>query len=273
MRHVTKAWALLVMVGLLAALAAACGNGGEGKDKGSPTASPTAEGSATASPTAAAGALASCQALDGLKAYRYTMNLKVASSEPTESPTAPQPTPATPITRELTGTMVFEYKVDASYVAPDRYEASISGPGSPFTMILIGEQAWIQSNGEWRKNPFPQSMSYAPADLCRAILADLDLLQAEPEEEKVNDVKALHYSFPQMSSEQAMAGMFGAQSDMAKLLKKADVELWLAEKDEWPVRIDVHSSGFYSDGRDLIVDLVLDIKDANKGDIRVEPPQ
>jgi hypothetical protein len=56
------------------------------------------------------------------------------------------------------------------------------------------------------------------------------------------------------------------------LLKELDVDLWLGNKDRWPVRIDIRSSGVYGDGRELRVHLLLDTRDANSGDIRVEPP-
>ena len=56
------------------------------------------------------------------------------------------------------------------------------------------------------------------------------------------------------------------------LLKKLDVDLWLSEKNNWPVRMNLSSSEVYGDGRELRVHLLLDIGDANSGDIRVEPP-
>ena len=54
--------------------------------------------------------------------------------------------------------------------------------------------------------------------------------------------KTLHYTFSQVSSEQAWAKIYGAGSDLDILLKKLDVDLWLAEKDRWPVRIDIRTA-------------------------------
>jgi hypothetical protein len=265
----TKAWGLLAIVGLLAALAVACGDGGEPSASGSPSA--TASPSASPSPTVEGAAPAACQALQALKAYRYSFNLKLESPEPAETPGVPRPTPTSTITREFTGPFLFEYGIEGSFVAPDRFEASFSGAGNPFAIIVVGDQAWLQTEGVWMPNP-QATIPYKPADICQAILTDLDLLQVEAQEEKINDVKSLHYAFPQVLSEQAMAKIFGAQSDMAILLKTLDVDLWLAEKGNWPVRIDTSSSGLYADGRELRLHLLLDVKDANSGDIRVEPP-
>ena len=84
--------------------------------------------------------------------------------------------------------------------------------------------------------------------------------------------KTLHCTFSQVSSEQARAKIRGAGSDLDILLKKLDVDLWLAEKENLPVRIDTDGSGLCGDGRELRAHLLLDIRNANSGDIRVEPP-
>jgi hypothetical protein len=258
-----KALGLLAIVGLLAALAAACGGGGE----------PEAEGTATATPTGGDAALAPCEALQELKAYRYTSVLTLESPEPSESPVGPQPTPISSITRDFAGDFLFNYAIDASFVAPDRYQALMTADsGEPTGMIAIGEQVWVQLAGVWRPSEQPYAIPYTPLVVCESILPDLDLSQAEPQEETANDVKTLHYTFPQAHSEQAWAKIYGPGSDLDILLKEVDVGLWLEEKDNWPVRMELSSSGVYGDGRELRVHLLLDIRDANSGDIRVEPP-
>jgi hypothetical protein len=85
-------------------------------------------------------------------------------------------------------------------------------------------------------------------------------------------VKSFHYTFPQVHSEQAWAKICGRESDLDILLRELDVDPWLARKGNWPVRMDISSSGFYGDGRELRAHLLLDIGDANSGDVRVEPP-
>jgi len=85
-------------------------------------------------------------------------------------------------------------------------------------------------------------------------------------------VKSFHYTLPQVHSEQAWAKIFGPESDLDILLKQLDVDLWLAEKGNWPVRMEIRSSGFYADGRELRAHLLVAPKDVNSDDIRVEPP-
>jgi len=277
-----NAWRLLAVVGLLAVLAAACGGGGdEPQAEGSPTPSPTGEESPTASPVASPTAsptevvatLPPCQALQDFETYRYSFNMEISSPEPSETPAQPALTPTATITREFPpGSYLFEYAMNVSYQAPDRFEALISAAGGDwYPMIFIGDEAWVQLENIWTESASP-GVGYEPVSICEAVLADLDLSLVEPQEEEINDVKTLHYTFSDAFSEGAMGKIYGEQSDMGILLKNLDVDLWLAEKDNWPVRIDTSSSGVYADGRELRVHLLIEISDVNDEDIRVEPP-
>lgn len=259
----TKAWGLVAIVGLLIALAAACGGGDE----------PQAEGSATPPSTVEDGALAPCQALQALEAYRYTVELRLESPEPSEAPGEPRPTPTGTIVRSFGGDFLFEYVIEASFVAPDRFDALLTaGSEEPVAVITIGGQVWTLTPGGWRLAQGPYTIPYQPPVTCEAVLVDLDLSATEPQEEKVNDVDTLHYTFTEVHSEQAWAKIYGPGSDLDILLKELDVELWLSEKDNLPVRMKLSSSGLYGDGRELIVDLLMEIRDANSADIQVEPP-
>ncbi len=272
-RTLINAWRLLAIVGLLAALAAACDGGGEEpQPEGSPTPSPTGEESPTASPTETVATLAPCQALQDFKSYRYSFSMEIESPEPSETPSELGPTPTATITREFPpGPYLFEYALEASYQAPDRFEALIGGDeASQLPMIFIGDEAWVQLNNIWTVSASP-GVGYEPIGICEAVLADLDLSLVEPQEEKINDVDTLHYTFSDVFSEGAMGKIYGEQSDMAILLKNIDVDLWLAEKDNWPVRIDASSHGFYADGRELRVHVLVEVKDIN-ADITIEPP-
>lgn len=260
-RRLTKAWGLLAIVGLLAALAAACGGGDEPQTEGTPTS------------TGGDAALAPCKALQEFKAYRYSVNLKLESPEPPETPAEPRPTPTSTLAREFDGPFSFEYTAETSFVAPDRIETVTTvDSGAPLLKISIGGRAWVRLADQWITDERPLLTLYEPLVVCEAVLPDLDLLQAEPQEEEVNGVKSLHYALPQVHSEQAWAKIFGPESDPDILLKKLDVDLWLAKEGNWPVRMEISSSGFYADGRELRAHLLVDTKDANSDDIRVEPP-
>jgi hypothetical protein len=263
-RRWVKAWALLALAGLVSVLAAACGGGSE----------PEAEGSPTPPPAGEDGTLPPCEAFRALETYRYTVDVTLESPEPSENPPESQSTPTSSVTDPFTEPYLFEYDIDASFVAPDRIQALITSGWleEPFGMIDIGGQVWMQTGvgKEWRS--FETGVPYKPFDICEGVVPILDLSLVEPQQEKVNEVETLHYSFSQVSSEQALAKIFGETSDMTMLIKTLDVELWLAEKGGWPARLDIVGSGLYSDGRELRAHVLLDVRDANSDDIRVEPP-
>ena len=275
-RRAAKLWAALVALGLIVALAVACDGGGDGE--ASPTAQPTDTGLSTVGPTAAASATTqpvtapACQALASLTSYRYVSKMSLEVPEEIVTPSAGQPTPAATITRNFEGRFGFDYNIDASFVAPDRLDAQIQGgTQEPFGMIIIGDQTWVSLAGEWRETG-PEVPPYNPLDICSALFAELNLDQAQGEKETVNDVKALHYVFSGTPTGQAIATIFGATSDMAILMQTMDVEVWLAEKDGWPVEMDLQSKGLYIDGHQLQAHIHIELRDINDKDIRVDPP-
>jgi len=253
----------IAMLLLSLALATACGGG----EKSQPGESPTPVGS-TSPP---------CEAMQELKSYRYTVHLLVESGEPSENATTPLPTPSATITGQTSSPFVFDYTIDASYVAPDRIDAMTTetvhatGEERQLPIVVIGDRRWYKVADEWVENP-SVPLAYRPADICSAILPDVDLSQAEPGRENVNGVNTLHYSLTDVFSEQGMAQIFGAGSNMDILLKRLNVDLWLAEDEGWPARMEIRSSGLFSDGRELRVELTAELRDVNSEEIKVEPP-
>jgi hypothetical protein len=219
------------------------------------------------------GVLDPCLALENLKTYRYSVHLKMESPEPAESPAEPAATPTTSITRPYTGDFIFDYRIDADFVAPDRTQALVNSGAGDLPILVIGQDVWIQLRaGAWTRPQYPTTVPYQPPDVCQALLPELDLSSLESQEEEANDVKTVHYALPETPAGQALAKIFGLDSDVALLIGKLDADLWLAKKDGWPVRMEIGGSGLYADGRELRVHLLVDIKDANSDDITVEPP-
>lgn len=261
-RRAVKRWTTAAALALaVALLAVACGGGGRGEISQTP--SPTGEGNGSVA----------CQALQALRTYRYTVDLTLEVREASGTPSEPQPSPRAGFTREPSR---FDYQIDASFVAPDRYDAllSSSDEGPFLNMITVGSRSWVLLGDAWK--PYGQQdepgVPYRPSVICEAILPDLDLSQATPSEVKINGVDALHYTFSQAPSEHGMAGIFGEGSDADILIKNLDVGLWLAKEDNWPVRLEINGRGLYVDNREILVYLAVDVRDANDDSIRVEPP-
>lgn len=257
-------WLPIIVAALTAGLAAACGGGDE-----------TPSGSPTPPPSGEEAALAPCRALDQLKRYRYATDLKLESPEPSEeTPAEPRETPTVPRqSPPFTGPFLFEYKVDASFVAPDRTELVIdAGTGTLLSMIVIGDRMWSNTGFGWKPATNLVLPPYRPDVACPALFHELDLSTVEPQSERVNDAKTLHYSLAGVPAGQALVKLFGSGSDADVLVRKLDVEVWLEEKDNWPARLQFEGSGFYSDGRELRIYLLIDVTDVNSKGIKVEAP-
>ncbi len=262
-------WGGLVVLGLVLVLAAACGGGGS--NKGSPTPQATGAASPVASPGAATAA--PCQMLVEAETYRYVSKLTLDSPETTETPSEDQPLPSPTLTRPFTGPFTFQYDVEAAVVAPDRFAYTITTAGGPpFGIVAIGQETWTQVNGEWRPATQPMTIGYQAIPMCEAILPELDLSQVEPEPEEIDGVDTLHYSFARNASPEGVGKVFGVGSDMDLLVNTLDVDLWLSEEDSALVRLEFQGKGLYSDGRPLMVHIVLDVRDINDDDIKVEAP-
>lgn len=273
-------WAALLALGLAAALAA-CNGGGDGDNsptaqptgEGSPTAQPTGAGSSTPQPTEQAAISPACEALASLDKYRYISSVTLESPEETVPEGQGQPTPVATLTREFTGRFLFEYNIDASLVSPDRVAAEVrAGVGEPFNAVIIGDQHWITVGGEWQEVGAQYVVPYQPLEICNALFPEIDLDEAPGEKETVNDVEAQHYTLTDIPSGNSMALIFGAESDMAILFQSLDVEVWIAEDDGWPVRMDIQTSGLYGDRRELKGHVQIELRDVNDDDVKVEAP-
>jgi len=138
-------------------------------------------------------------------------------------------------------------------------------------MIVIGAQGWVEFPEGWRASE-PPLIPYQAPTLCEAIVPDLDLSQAEATDDKIDELKTLHYNFPKAASQQSMSKIFGAGSDMDLLIHTLDVDLWLSDDNEELVRLEFQGKGLYSDGRPLMVHVVLDVRDINDANVKVEAP-
>lgn len=253
-----KGCMFLALLTLVGGLGVACGGG---------------EDSEGPAPPLTEGTLVPCSALEDLNTYRYSVQVTMESPEPAGTPAEPTVTATPGITRPYTGDFVLDYRIDADFVAPDRTQAVVTSGSGELPMLFIGQEAWIQlGEGRWTRPDYQPPLPYQPLDVCQALLPELDLTLLEPQEEEANDVKALRYTLSEAPAGRALAKIFGPESDVTLLVTELSVDLWLAKSGGWPVRTEISGSGLYADGRELHVHLLIDVKDANSGDISVEPP-
>jgi hypothetical protein len=253
----------LLVLGLVLVLAAACGGGGSDNSSPTPQVTGGPPGAATAAP---------CQMLVEADTYRYVAKVTLDSPETTETPSEDLPLPSPTLTRPFTGPFLFQYDVEATVVAPDRFAYTITTAGAePFGVVVIGQDTWAQFDGNWRVSQ-PVSVGYQAIPICEAILPELDLSQAQPESEDIDGTKTRHYSFARNASPEGVGKVFGVGSDMDLLIDTLDVDLWLSEDDDSLVRLEAQGKGLYSDNRPLMVRVVLDVRDIDDDDVKVEAP-
>ena len=220
----------------------------------------------------AGGGLTACQDLDKLQRYRYTFSFRITS-----------PQPETPLDESQTGTPPFALppnnptfelaqEYEGSVVNPDRIAMLVKNEGQPdLQLVFIGEQAWSSlSDDEWIGPSAAAPIPFPPNQVCTAVMSAADSGGVAPVEEDLNGVATSRYRFDRVDADTAGV-LLGPESDMGRLLKVYEADVWLAE-DGWPARLETRSEGTYPSGRKLFMELTLEVKDANDKDIKVEPP-
>lgn len=219
------------------------------------------------------GGLAACQALEKVERYRYTFEYRIFS-----------PQPETPLDESLVGspsfamppndgTFDFPQEYQGSVVSPDRLHLVVKNPEQPdLEFIYIGEQVWNRLGNRWLQNvasgggtvPFP------PELVCDAVMRSPDFGRTAPAEEELDGISTLHYRLDRVDSDTAGV-LLGAQSDMGRLLKVYELDVWLTQ-DGLPARLETRSEGTYPSGRKLTIEIIFEVRDVNDKDVEVEPP-
>lgn len=248
-----RAAAVLVVIGAL--IWAACA-GGDGTGSGL--------GQSSAAP---------CQSLNQFERFRYTFSYKIESPQP-QGPVDAKAV-GEPSFAILPNAATFELQqvYNGSFIRPDRYMIRIDSPSEedapPIELLFVGEQSWVNAGGQWQLTAAP--LVFAPMLVCESILSGVDLAGLAASAETVDGQAVSRFRLEDAQLGTA-ASLFGAESDMGRLLKSYSVDILLAE-DGWPVRLEVGSESSYPSGRDMAIEISLEIKDVNAKDIEIEPPQ
>ncbi len=249
-------WGLLGGI-LMAALVLACnGNGGE---------EPTAIGTLDVS--------RSCQLLIEADAYRYSFEYLIESPEPA-GPLGPEDVgdPAFGLPAGA-GDFTFGQQVEGSIVNPDSAEmviTTLTTPGS-LPLVFIAGREWTNLGGDWIESPSRGVIPFPPTDVCDAMVGDLDLSGAVPVREEINAIEALRFSVEQADIN-PIGELFGGQTGQSELLQTHSVQAWIGAEDGRPLRLEAESVGAYPSGRELRLDLTLEIEDFNDKGISIRPP-
>jgi hypothetical protein len=200
----------------------------------------------------------------GLQSYRYRTQVE------TQSPGAAEFAETT-------------YMWEGAFVAPDRGQESMKGSNDgvdvegEFDGIIIGDKMWMRLGGDWAEM---ETLTRADQLGPPGLLLDFNLrnlTSLEGTEETVNDVPSLHYQFGRDEisglgkkfAEQSH--IFGEEGEPRDLPADLQVDLWLAEDGNWPVRMLVSASDVV-DGEETRFKFSLDVTDVNDPSIKIEAP-
>ncbi len=211
-----------------------------------------------------------CAAFNRFDRYRYEFTYRIASHHP-----------AGPVDVEEVGSPPFGLPPDSpdfelaqehegTIINPDKIDLVIKMPELPdLNMRFLEGEQWTYLGVAWTLADDPEAYVYSPALVCHSMMAGLQLT-GTPTPETVNGVDTTHYQFEDVS---LFTGgyLFNAGSDQDRILKVYSGDVWLAE-DGWPVRLESRSQGAYPSGRELSLEVSLEITDVCSEDIAVEPP-
>lgn len=234
-------------------------------------------GGSSGGPGPSPGALAgSCQPIAEFERFRYTFTYTLDSPKPDvpvdDTAVGEPPFAMPPNGDDFLLTQVFA----GSFEGPDRFQIEVETPSEEgagtVSHIIVGDQAWtnIGTATGWVMADFPNA--FPPSAVCLSILTGVDFSGLSFSAETVNGQETRHVTIDEAQLDTAVA-LFGSESDMGRLLAIYDLEIWLAEDGGWPARMVAKSTGTYPSGRQLSMEISLEIKDVGSDDISIEPPE
>ena len=137
----------------------------------------------------------------------------------------------------------------------------------------IGDDSWIRVGSTWRvQDPAEGATTLTPDVLCRDIVDEIvpSLSEMESSRETVNGQDTDRYKLDEANLKQ-LPPLLGTGSDV-NLPDKYAVDVWLARKGRFPVRLNVAAEDVDDLGRPIGLTLFMEFRDINDSGITVEPP-
>jgi hypothetical protein len=216
-----------------------------------------------------------CAELNDSERFRYNLTYVLDSPQQENPPT--DPPAADPagsyVIKPSQPPFKFETTHAGAAMRPDRLDLVISTtPDQPSVRtIRIGENQWYLLGDAWQATE-PSTFPFTPPNVCQAFVAPLDLSGKTADLQTVNDKEVRHVRVEDASMEAASL-LFGPASDMGRLLKNYDVDLWLEKDNDRLVKVEAVSEATYPFGRGLSLTLDMDVSAYNDDEINIQPPQ
>jgi hypothetical protein len=249
--------------------------GATGTPRAGATATPE-EGTPAASPTAGSAQEVGCEFPSDIKSFRFIMTMKANLPSTPEAGTPEPEEPLGDFLGALSGLMG-DMKMEGAIIIPDRSSMEMTVGGHEFgSFVQIGSQSWMKVAGltDWTEQPASEGSDFlfSPLDFCETTGEDLSsaLSGLKGKKETVNGIEAVHYSIDKADLT-LLEDFLGGTEDLG-LLDEFNMDVWLAEDGDWPVRMSFEASGKDDEGQSLSFEILVEFKDFNNSGIKIEPP-
>ena len=234
--------------------------------EGSPSASPSGGGSSAQA--------VGCEFPSDIKSFRFEMTMKANLPSTPEAGTPAPDEPLGDFLGALSGLMG-DMKMEGAVIAPDRSSMEMTVGGHEFgSFVQIGSQQWMKVAGltDWTEAPASDEsgLLFSPMDFCETAEEDLSsaLAGLEGDKETVNGIETVHYHLDQADLTFFQDFLGGAED----LPNEFNMDVWMAEDGDWPVRMSFEASGEDDEGQPLSFEIFIEFKDFNDSGITIEPP-
>jgi hypothetical protein len=217
---------------------------------------------------------ASCDALNDIESYRYSVSLKLDVPAPA-STAAPEATPD-PLKdfASAINELFRDLDLEGAFVAPDRSEILIRPGEDEVEVRTIGDKSWIRAGADpWQEQEPPnEDVLFTPASICADIVKDLapSLATGSGTEETVNGIETVHYQLNETDIK-SLPDLLGRSGEEG-VPSVFNVDVWLERNDGWPVRLEIEAAETDGQGGAISQELFLEFRDINDPDIEIEPP-
>lgn len=216
---------------------------------------------------------ASCDAIEGIKSYRYSIALKLQSPAFQQSPGADPADPLSGFAEALTQ-LFSDIQLEGEFVAPDRSKTIMRFQDEELELRAIGDKSWVRIGDTWQEQAeAPQEGTIlTPETVCRDLVENLvpSLQVAEAIKATVNGIETKRYHLDEADLE-GLPELLGTEAE-TELPSDFAVDVWLAEEGDWPVKLQVKAADDEGGGQPLSLELSMEFKDINDRDIEIEPP-
>ncbi len=214
---------------------------------------------------------ASCDAIQDIQSYRYSISLKLEAEAFPQTAQA-TPDPLSEFADALTA-LISDMELEGAFAAPDRSRALFRFPGEELEIRTIGDKSWIRRGAIWQEQEPPdEDALLTPASVCEDLVEDLapSLAAGSGELELVDGIETIRYQLDEADL-RGLPELLGRSGEEG-LPSEFGVDVWLERNDGWPVRLEIVASDVDEQGLPISLELFMEFSDIDDPAIEIEPP-